>query len=228
MRTIFDVVSLIQNDSITEKEKGTKFESACLYYLQNDPYYASVLDGVWMWENCPLEGTGGQDVGIDLVACDFEGRRWAIQCKCYDGGEALPKAECDSFIATALAQKYDKLVIMTSAGKLAPALSKIAAPAGVQTIFTYNMDASKLDWDRFVEGNVGRAERKRKELREHQADAVKAIKETFADRDRCKAIMACGTGKTFMSLRLAEDIAAGGVVLFCPPSTPPFGHSMRS
>lgn len=41
--------------------------------------------------------------------------------------------------------------------------------------------------------------------------------------------MACGTGKTLMSLRLAEDWMQGGpgTLLFCAPSISLVGQSMR-
>ena len=58
--------------------------------------------------------------------------------------------------------------------------------------------------------------------------AIKAIEATFAIADRCKAIMACGTGKTLMGLRLSEDLLDGkGNVLFCAPSISLVGQSMR-
>ena len=49
--------------------------------------------------------------------------------------------------------------------------------------------------------------------------ALADVEEKFADHDRGKLIMACGTGKTFTSLRIAEAVAgAGGFVLFLVPS----------
>ena len=39
------------------------------------------------------------------------------------------------------------------------------------------------------------------------------------NHDRGRLIMACGTGKTFTSLRVAEDlVAAGGTILFAAPT----------
>lgn len=65
--------------------------------------------------------------------------------------------------------------------------------------------------------------------RPHQEEAIAAIETAFADHDRCKAVMACGTGKTLMSLRLAEDWIQGGpgTLLFCAPSISLVGQSMR-
>ena len=53
----------------------------------------------------------------------------------------------------------------------------------------------------------------KKELRAHQADALNAVRAGFAEHDRGKMIMACGTGKTFTSLKIAEDVAGADVML---------------
>ena len=50
----------------------------------------------------------------------------------------------------------------------------------------------------------------------------------FKDSDRGKMIMACGTGKTFTALRIAEEIAgSGGRVLYLVPSIGLFAQAMR-
>ena len=50
----------------------------------------------------------------------------------------------------------------------------------------------------------------------------------FEARDRGKLIMACGTGKTFTALRIAEHVAGlGGRVLFAAPSLSLLAQSMR-
>ncbi|MDM3433450.1 DEAD/DEAH box helicase family protein, partial [Citrobacter sp. Cb034] len=59
----------------------------------------------------------------------------------------------------------------------------------------------------------------KKQLRPHQTPALEAVKRGLATADRGKLIMACGTGKTFTSLRIAEAVAGRGkTVLFLVPS----------
>ncbi|MFG7003170.1 DEAD/DEAH box helicase family protein, partial [Burkholderia pseudomallei] len=59
----------------------------------------------------------------------------------------------------------------------------------------------------------------KKQLRQHQTNALNAVVHGLADADRGKLIMACGTGKTFTSLKIAEAMAgAGKRVLFLVPS----------
>ena len=40
MKTVYDALDPIVNGSATTKEKGDKYEAACVYYLKNDPFYA--------------------------------------------------------------------------------------------------------------------------------------------------------------------------------------------
>jgi predicted helicase len=56
---------------------------------------------------------------------------------------------------------------------------------------------------------------------------VDGINKTLVSHDRCKAILACGTGKTLMSLRLAEGRCPSGTVLFCAPSIALVSQAMR-
>ena len=65
-------------------------------------------------------------------------------------------------------------------------------------------------------------------LRKHQQAAFDDTMARFAEHDRGKLIMACGTGKTFTALRIAEAVAGvGGRVLYLVPSISLFQQSMR-
>ncbi len=77
---------------------------------------------------------------------------------------------------------------------------------------------SRIDWSRFLRtGKVSLAPKK--EPRPHQIDALKAVGDGLAGADRGRMVMACGTGKTFTALRIAEDMAgAGKRVLYMVPS----------
>ncbi len=234
MKTVYDALDPIVNGSATTKEKGDKYEAACVYYLKNDPFYALFFSRVGTiaqaleWDDCPVHDT--QDNGIDLMAQTAEaGEWWAIQCKCYDGEKDLPKGICDSFFAhAAFIDGVDSLMVMTTAKGPGKNLQKQIDASGSMYIDTAKMAASNIDWAPFIEG-VPAGKRVTYDLRPHQERAVAAIEEKWAEFDRCKAIMACGTGKTLMSLRLVEDWIgpAAGTILFCAPSISLVGQSMR-
>lgn len=81
-------------------------------------------------------------------------------------------------------------------------------------------DASDIDWSTYSFDKPDEvAPPKQKQLRPHQQEALDAVRRGFVDHDRGKLVMACGTGKTFTSLRIAEEVAGkGGSVLFLVPS----------
>lgn len=234
MKSVYSALEPIVNGSLTQKEKGTKYEAACVYYLQNDPFYrdffsrVGTLEQALGWDDCPVRDT--KDTGIDLMAQEAQsGLWWAIQCKCYDGDKPLPKGTCNSFFAYALTQSgVDNLMVMTSAAAPGANLQKQLDGSHCLFVNTAKMASSNIDWEPFING-VPAKERVTYDPRPHQQEAIDCIEAKWADYDRCKAIMACGTGKTLMSLRLVEDWMQDcpGTVLFCAPSISLVGQSMR-
>lgn len=234
MKSVYDALDPIVNGSATEKEKGTKYEAACVFFLKSDPFWSQffsrvgTLEQARSWEDCPVRDT--KDIGIDLMAQIAISGEWvAIQCKCYDSDKQLPKGVCDSFFAYALMHPgVDDYMVMTSAAGPGANLAKQLESSGCVFVDTAKMAASNIDWTPFIEGG-GIEERETHDPRLHQQEAIDQIEARFADHDRCKAVMACGTGKTLMSLRLAEDWMQDGpgTVLFCAPSISLVGQSMR-
>ena len=97
MKTVYDALDPIVNGSATTKEKGDKYEAACVYYLKNDPFYALFFSRVGTiaqaleWDDCPVHDT--QDNGIDLMAQTAEaGEWWAIQCSAMTARRTFPRA----------------------------------------------------------------------------------------------------------------------------------------
>lgn len=234
-KTVYEALAPILADSQTAKEQGTKYEALCAYFLKADPFWSSfysrvgTLEQAASWPDSPVYGQN-QDIGFDLIAQTAATGEWhAIQCKCYDPEKPLPKGVCDSFLA-ALMNRDDisGWLIMTSAG--GPGKNLEAQMAGDLSRFidTAKMAASGLDWSHFIDG-LPPEERVTYDPRPHQRDAIDSILAAFGEQDRCKAIMACGTGKTLMALRLTEEWLNGkpGVVLFCAPSISLVGQSMR-
>ncbi len=55
-----------------------------------------------------------------------------------------------------------------------------------------------------------------KKLLPHQSKAVKAVVKEFETADRTHIVMACGTGKTFAALKIAEAMKPKSMVVFLP------------
>ena len=75
-----------------------------------------------------------------------------------------------------------------------------------------------VDWSQYLQDGTVKLQAKR-ELRKYQEEAINNVILGFQTHDRGKLIMACGTGKTFTSLKLAERLVGQhGLVLFLVPS----------
>lgn len=234
-KTVFDVLVGIRAAETT-RDLGTRFELATKYFLRNDPYWSQQLSNVELWADSPYRD--GQDCGIDLTADDAFGGRWAIQSKCYGDGHKLDYKECSTFFFTATALGFEHLMLVTSCESLSSNLEKYVrlekANNGrdIVVVTTSDMADSAVEWDGFIDGDAGHATLAPKfEPREHQRAAIDDIVAEFAVADRCKAIMACGTGKTLMSQRLSEEYLAdkeSPLILFAAPSIALVAQSMRS
>ena len=242
MNTIYDILSHFRATSFTEKEKGTQFERLMRAWLKTDARYAHLFEHVWLWEEFPSrKDFGGQDNGIDLVAKTHEGDYWAIQCKCYAEDTVIDKAAVDSFLATSSRTFTNEVTLQTTSfahrlwiattshwGSNAEEAIQNQLPP-VSRVNLYDLDHSAVDWSKIFEGLEGKAAlSEKKQLREHQREALKAAHQHFLSHDRGKLIMACGTGKTFTSLKLIEQELKGkGLVLFLVPSIALLGQSLN-
>ena len=240
MKTFQDILREFRQGSASEREKGGKFERLMRNYLLSSPIYAKTLKTVWMWHDFPFRSQfGGSDLGIDLVAQSYDGEFWAIQCKCYLDGTVIDKAEVDSFLSTSAKSFFTdarqvnfshRLWISTTNRWGANAEETIVRQTPpVNRIRLYDLENDSVDWEKLAEGIIGNASRQKPfEVREHQQKALDAAKEYFKNHDRGKMVMACGTGKTFTSLRLAEQETEGkGLVLFLVPSIALLGQMLR-
>lgn len=242
MNTIYDILSHFRATSFTEKEKGTQFERLMRAWLKTDARYAHLFEHVWLWEEFPSrKDFGGQDTGIDLVAKTHEGDYWAIQCKCYAEDTVISKPSVDSFLATSSRTFNNEVTFQTTsfAHRLWISTTNHWGPNAeeaiqnqdppVSRVNLYDLDHSAVDWSKIFEGLEGKAAlSEKKQLREHQREALKAAHQHFLSHDRGKLIMACGTGKTFTSLKLIEQELKGkGLVLFLVPSIALLGQSLN-
>ncbi|KGQ63194.1 damage-inducible protein [Gallibacterium anatis 7990] len=213
-----------QDISLTEREKGTYFEYLTIQYLTHEPAYHDLYQEVltfadWVEKYQP-EGTRKTDTGIDLVAIDFEGKFTAIQCKNYSPDHRIQKSDIDSFFTASGKKIFSHRLIVTTTDhwseNAAASLNDQQPP--VTVIDRSALENSLIDWSSFQPSQEVKI-RAKKTLREHQISALNAVKAGLQTANRGKLIMACGTGKTFTSLKIAEEIAGKGKnVLFLVPS----------
>lgn len=235
------ILSKYRAASFSEKDKGSRFERLMQAFLRTVPWYEGKFAHVWLWNEFPWKGQiSGKDVGIDLVAETVDGDFWAIQCKCFDETAYIDKPAVDSFLATSSktflndqsqTKCFDlRLWISTTNkwGSEAENTIKSQKPPVLRISLT-DLEEAPVDWDELDKGIFGsQARTAQKTLRDHQKKALDNFHEHFQHNDRGKLIMACGTGKTFTSLKIAEHEApANGMVLFLVPSIALLGQTLR-
>lgn len=227
--------------AFSERDKGERFERLMQAYLQTDPKYAFLFKNVWLWNEFPGKfDLGGGDTGIDLVALTHEGDYWAIQCKNYQADSTINKPAVDSFLSTSSREfKNEQMKITRFAHRLWISTTNKWGPNATEAIRNQNPPVTRInlfdlieapvDWEKLEQGIHGEASRTpKKSLRTHQTEALTKTHVHFKNADRGKLIMACGTGKTFTALRIAENETDGkGLVLFLVPSIALLGQTLR-
>ncbi|WP_395090639.1 DEAD/DEAH box helicase [Armatimonas sp.] len=227
--------------AFSERDKGDRFERLIQGYLQTDPMYSYKFKNVWLWGEFPgRKDLDGKDTGIDLVALTHEGDYWAIQCKCYQETTVLDKGALDSFLATSSRTfKNEEFKTVGFAQRLWISTTNHWGDNATNAITNQNppvarislthLEEAGIDWDKLEEGIHGKQARLgERDLRPHQREAQDKAQAHFTAQSRGKLIMACGTGKTFTALRIAENETEGkGLVLFLVPSISLLGQTLR-
>ena len=216
-----------------ERDKGDLFEHLMCQVLDIASPYSERFSKVQLYKDWAAEHPecvpNARDIGIDLVATlipsewkgpNNEARYVAIQCKFYDQDSTVPKAGVDSFLSASSTKCFaERLLVATNKGWS----SNTAQTIEYQEKPTNILDLEKLkhlqiDWQQYLQDGTVKLLAKRK-LRPYQEEAISNVVLGFQTYDRGKLIMACGTGKTFTSLKLAEkQVGKQGLVLFLVPS----------
>ncbi|WP_311476056.1 DEAD/DEAH box helicase [uncultured Corynebacterium sp.] len=228
----------------SKSEQGLAFEKLMVNYFKTDPTLSSEYSEVYRWVDWPFNG-GKADTGIDLVAKRVDDGEWtAIQCKFYLPTTHIQKGQLDSFFEASgrsfetdrgVEQFANRLIISTtdrwSSNAEAMLENQLIA---TNRIGTSAIAESPINWDIAYPGSemsVNLTLRETFEPRPHQATAIEKSLEGFKAHDRGKLIMACGTGKTFTALRLAERFAeehyGKARVLFLVPSISLLSQSLK-
>ncbi len=249
MSTFAQLLNKFRQDAFSERDKGYRFERLMQAYLKTTTLYANLFEEVWLWTEFPFHDQfGGKDTGIDLVARTVEGEYWAIQCKCYAANAFINKPDVDTFLSTS-GKRFETESGMTGfVQRLWISTTNKWNSTAEQTIRNQNPPVTRLnlidlenddvDWNSLEQGIFGMASRSKPfTIREHQQQAIDQTHAYFKideatgqpSHTRGKLIMACGTGKTFTSLRIAENETGGrGLVLFLVPSIALLGQTLRS
>ena len=214
--------------------KGALFERLMQRYLRVEGVYAARFSKVWLWSDRgqPLQDNAdhaGQDYGVDLVAEEINGGGLcAIQCKFYGRDRKLDWKGLTKFLSAASYKKspFTSLILVYTGGELTEKQMKEIEKHECELVSYSDLAKSHVDWEKIEAGREARKDPHR-EL-DHQRQARENVVSGLVTSDRGKLIMACGTGKTFTTLRIAEEmVGKDGVVLYLVPSISLMSQAMR-
>ena len=243
-----EILQRFEQNTLTERDKGTAFELLVRDVLSQaqpwcDQFVKVQTYAEWAKEHKELTGGDARDTGVDLVATsldtleNIENRATpphldkqnvyytAIQCKFYGREQYIPKAQVDSFLSflgrtipgTETPIFREGFFVYT--GKLSEHAENLLLnnDKHVTTLSYSELEQANLDWQSYLK--TGELKLTHRVLRKYQEEALENVIEGFKHHARGKLIMACGTGKTFTSLKIAERQTNNrGLVLFLVPS----------
>ncbi|MCG9915437.1 MAG: DEAD/DEAH box helicase family protein [Phenylobacterium sp.] len=224
------LLTSLRDASRSEREKGTYFERLAVAFLKNDPGMQQEYEDVWLFSDwAKANRLDGRDIGIDAVAkIRGEDSFCAVQCKFYAEGYRIQKGDIDSFLSSSQTRHFSRgLIIDTTGASWSPNAEALLDDLNITRIGLDRLEASPIDWASWVHNDEIKIDPP-KEIRLHQREALEAVRDGLAKADRGKLIMACGTGKTFTGLKIAEELAGvGKTVLFMVPSLALMSQTIR-
>ncbi|GAA9847526.1 hypothetical protein VN0597_11430 [Helicobacter pylori] len=215
--------------------KGSLFEKVSKRFLKEHDS-ADEYESIDLWSDWKLRGKEG-DRGIDMVITTTSKEYIAVQCKFHQDRISYPE------IATFLNKlqsgvgevRFKKGIIISTSNLSSNALEEIEQirkSKGIDIVEISEEDFiySQIDWEKFdptqTQGEIPLCDKKKP--RPHQIEAIKATKEYFSSpkNARGKLIMACGTGKTYTSLKIMEALDPK-ITLFLAPSIALLSQTFR-
>ncbi|GHR72581.1 hypothetical protein VN0638_12700 [Helicobacter pylori] len=217
-------------------DKGSLFEKISKQFLQEHDS-ANEYESIKLWNDWELRGKE-RDRGIDIVIQTTSKEYIAVQCKFHQNSISL------NDISTFLTQlqsgvgevRFKKGIIISTSHLSSNALNAIeqirstGMGIDIDEITEEDFIYSRIDWEKFdptkTEDEIPLCDKKKP--RPHQTEAIKATKEYFSSpkNARGKLIMACGTGKTYTSLKIMEALEPK-ITLFLVPSIALLSQTFR-
>ncbi|GHS13754.1 hypothetical protein VN1286_06170 [Helicobacter pylori] len=218
-----------------QRLKGSWFEKVSKRFLKEHDS-ADEYESIDLWSDWKLRGKEG-DRGIDIVITTTSKEYIAVQCKFHQDSVSLN--DLSTFLTKLQSGVgeigFKKGIIISTSNLSSNALEEIEQirkSKGIDIVEISEEDFiySQIDWEKFdptqTQGELPLCDKKKP--RSHQIEAIKATKEYFSNpkNTRGKLIMACGTGKTYTSLKIMEALNPK-ITLFLVPSIALLSQTFR-
>ncbi len=218
-----------------QRLKGSWFEKVSKRFLKEHDS-ADEYESIDLWSDWELNNNE-RDRGIDMVITTTSKEYIAVQCKFHQDSVSLN--DLSTFFTKLQSGVgeigFKKGIIISTSNLSSNALEEIEQirkSKGIDIVEISEEDFiySQIDWEKFdptqTQGELPLCDKKKP--RPHQTEAIKATKEYFSDpkNTRGKLIMACGTGKTYTSLKIMEALDPK-ITLFLAPSIALLSQTFR-
>ncbi|WP_425251178.1 DEAD/DEAH box helicase family protein [Helicobacter pylori] len=217
-------------------DKGSLFEKISKQFLQEHDS-ANEYESIDLWYDWKLRGKE-RDKGIDIVIQTTSKEYIAVQCKFHQN--SVSYNNISPFLTQLLSGvgevKFKKGIIISTSNLTSEAIKTIeqirstGMGIDIDEITEEDFIYSRIDWEKFdptkTEDEIPLCDKKRP--RPHQTEAIEKTKKYFSDpkNARGKLIMACGTGKTYTSLKIMEALDPK-ITLFLAPSIALLSQTFR-
>ena len=216
--TCFDELELRVANIQDNKEKGDAFEVFAEAYLATQRKHDEAK--VWPQESAPEEilrklSLPVLDYGVDGVIQTSTGVFNAYQVKFRADRKPLSWRELSTFIGLADSNEITSRILLTNCDDVPTALED---RRGFFCIRGTDLDRlGKVDFEE-IEAWISKAvfEKPKKKPLSHQREALQAIIPSLQKNDRTSVVMACGTGKTLLTLWVAEQMTAKTILVLLP------------
>ncbi|GAA7912571.1 DEAD/DEAH box helicase family protein [Helicobacter pylori] len=218
------------------RHKGSLFEKISKQFLQEHDS-ANEYESIDLWYDWKLRGKE-RDKGIDIVITTSNKECIAVQCKFHQN--SISYNDISPFLTQLQSGvgevRFKKGIIISTSNLTSEALKAIeqirstGMGIDIDEITEEDFIYSRIDWEKFdptkTEDEIPLCDKKKP--RPHQTEAINATKEYFSDpkNARGKLIMACGTGKTYTSLKIMEALDPK-ITLFLAPSIALLSQTFR-
>ncbi len=226
-----EALTLLRDRATNQYGKERSFERLMKTALSKEPdIWRHRFAQVWMWDEWPERD--GPDTGIDLIGEERDGGLCAIQCKFFEPLRPVPKSAIDSFLAKSEPARYTSRLIINTGGPIQGNTLKTlqASPKVPRILQPEELDHWDVDWTAFVDAPESLVFPDREPYTPHpyQQEAIDAVCTGLDTHDRGQLILPCGTGKTAVTLWIAErQVGLGGRVLYLVPSIALMAQTMR-
>ncbi|MDD2944173.1 MAG: DEAD/DEAH box helicase family protein [bacterium] len=197
-------------------KRGRQFEHFVKWFLKTDPEWSTQVDRVWLWDEYP--DRWGVDCGIDLVFRHKNGDVWAVQAKCYSPDYHITKEDVDKFLSESSRKHITHRLLIATTDRIGKNARQVcdAQEKPVVRYLLSDFEHAEVEYPASFY-QLSNAKRKAPPTpREHQIEAITAVSLNLLHVDRGQLIMACGTGKTYVTLWIKECLVAERTLVLVP------------